>query len=81
MEDNDELVISVKVGDAIKLQAVSEKGTMLLERAGSDVWVVERIHMNPLVLNFNPGILASSGPCKMWIKIYDEDITFEPCVN
>ncbi len=76
-----ELLI-IHAGDAIKVSAISPKGEMLLEKAGSDVWIVKRIHMTPYLLNFEPGILATAKPDHhVWIKFNDDDLTFEPCLN
>jgi len=78
MDDENEL-LTLRTGDAVRLEATSPKGEVLL--GGVEVWRVERIHMNPWALNMNPGILISNGGDKIWVKFNDEDLIFKPLTN
>ena len=85
MELEEDLPLVINVGDAITLTAISPKGERILADAGTEIWIVKRIHMTPLVLNFEPGIMArpSQEPNSRytWIKFNDEDLQIELCLN
>jgi hypothetical protein len=78
-----DVIMRLKVGDAIRLVPTSKEGLMKLTIMGADLWTIMNIKASVCALRLNPGVLIKreDGKFAQWLSLNDPDLVIEQCKN